>query len=147
MKSLAEIAEADSGRTYAGETANSAAFARTTEWENMKKSRLLVLALIATFVVGMLAGCSFNPNVRKQKYLESGLRYYQKGKYREAVIQFSNAIKVDPRFASAHYQLAESYAKLGIWQSAYNELQRTVDLQPSNLNAQLQLGALLLGSH
>ena len=38
--------------------------------------------------VALLAGCHGDPNVRKQKYLESGKRYSAEGKYREAAIQY-----------------------------------------------------------
>jgi len=85
---------------------------------------ILSLALTATFFVG----CSHDPNVRKQKYLESGERYFDKGKYREASIQFSNAIQVDAHYADAHYQLAQTYLKLQDWPRAYQELVRTVEL-------------------
>ena len=108
----------------------------------MKRSA--VALLLATILCGFFTSCSRDPNVRKQKYLESGKRYYEKAKYREAVIQFSNALQVDPRFAEAHYQLAQSYLKLGAFPSAYNELLRTVDLQPDNAKAQVDLGNLLL---
>src|SRR5437868_7709859 len=102
-----------------------------------------------TFVLLALAICSLNggsrnPAVRKQKYLESGVRYYEKGKYREAVIQFSNALQVDPKFAAAHFRLAQADMKLGALSSAYAELQRTVDLDPKNVEAHLDLGNLLL---
>ena len=50
-------------------------------------------------LAALLTGCSRDPNVRKQKYLESGQRYFDKGQYREAEIQFQNAIQVDARFA------------------------------------------------
>ena len=96
------------------------------------KSRLvLVLALLAL----LLTGCSRDPNVRKQKYFESGQRYYAEGKYREAVIQFLNATKVDSTFAEAHYQLAQSYLKMQDWQHAYFEISRTLELQPNHYKA------------
>jgi tetratricopeptide (TPR) repeat protein len=109
-----------------------------------KQAALLVVisAILLTFTLA----CSRDPNVRKQKYLESGKRYVEKQKYREAVIQFSNALQVDPRFADAHYQLAQAYFKLGAFQSAYAELMRTVELQPNNMAAQVDLGNLLLGA-
>jgi Tfp pilus assembly protein PilF len=81
---------------------------------------LLVLGLTSLF----LAGCSRDPNIRKQKYYESGQRYFAKGKYREAVIQFSNAVQVDPRFGDAHYKLAQTYLKLQEWPRAWQELSR-----------------------
>ena len=69
------------------------------------------LFLVLGLSAAVLTGCSRDPNVRKQKYLESGQRYFAKGKYREAAIEFRNATEVDPTFAAAHYQLAESFIK------------------------------------
>ena len=91
-----------------------------------------------------MAGCHRDPNVRKQKYLESGNRYSEQGKYREAAIQYMNALKVDKSFPEAHYALAQTYMHLGQYSGAYAELTRTVDLQPANLKARIDLGNLLL---
>jgi Tfp pilus assembly protein PilF len=92
----------------------------------------------------LLAGCHGDPNVRKQKYLQSGERYSAKGKYREAAIQFSNALKIDKSYADAHYALAQTYEHLGQFSGAYGELVRTVDLQPTNYKARIDLGNLLI---
>ena len=92
----------------------------------------------------LLAGCHGDPNVRKQKYLESGERYSAEGKYREAAIQYLNALKVDKNFADAHYALAQAYEHLGQFSAAYGELARTVDLQPTNYKARIDLGNLLI---
>ena len=62
-------------------------------------SAMLVLSLAVAFTVG----CHRDPNVRKQKYLESGKRYEASGKYKEAVIQFSNALKIDKSFPDAYF--------------------------------------------
>ena len=97
-------------------------------------------------VVALLAGCHGDPNVRKQKYLESGERYSAEGKYREAAIQYLNALKVDKNFADAHYALAQAYEHLGQLSGAYGELVRTVDLQPTNFTARIDLGNLLIMS-
>src|SRR5882762_7926361 len=99
----------------------------------------LVLALLFT-------GCSRDPNVRKQKYFESGTRYFDKGKYREAAIQYSNALQVDSRFAQAHYQLGETYLKLHDWNRAFQELSRSVELAPDNYAAQVDLANLLIST-
>jgi len=53
------------------------------------------LFLVCFLIAALFMGCSRDPNVRKQKYLESGDRYFAKGRYREAAIQYSNAVQVD----------------------------------------------------
>jgi tetratricopeptide (TPR) repeat protein len=92
----------------------------------------------------LLAGCSSDPSTRKHAYLTSGDKYYQFGKYQEAVIQFRNALQIDPRFAEAHWQLARAYMKLQNTDAAYHELANTVTLEPNNADAQLELASLLL---
>ncbi len=92
----------------------------------------------------MLTGCSRDPNVRKQKFLESGNRYRDKGKFREAAIQYANAIQVDARFSEAHFQLGEMYLKLKDYNHAFSELSRSVDLTPDNYPAHLDLARLLI---
>jgi Tfp pilus assembly protein PilF len=72
---------------------------------------VLALGLIATIFVG----CSRDPNVRKQKYYESAQRYAEKGQYREAAVQYKNAIQIDSTYGNAHYGLAQSFLKLQQW--------------------------------
>jgi tetratricopeptide (TPR) repeat protein len=95
-------------------------------------------------LAALLTGCARDPNVRKQKYLESGQRYFDKGQYREAEIQFENAIQVDSRFADAHYKLALAAMKLQQWPTAYQELLTTVQIQPDQYAAHLDVANLLI---
>ncbi len=106
--------------------------------------RRLSTAFTALALMGVVIGCHHDPNVQKQKYLESGKRYASESKYKEAAIQFSNALKVDRNFPEAHYQLGTVYLKMGSVMPAYAELSRTVALQPSNIQARIDLGNLLL---
>jgi cellulose synthase operon protein C len=104
---------------------------------------VLVLGLLAV----VLTGCSRDPSVRKQKYFESGQRYYAEGKYREAVIQFLNATQVDSTFAAAHYQLAQTYLKMQDWQHAYLEISRTLELQPDHYKAHADMANMLAADY
>jgi tetratricopeptide (TPR) repeat protein len=113
-----------------------------------KQRRMKIAQVSAATAVSLTllftAGCHRDPNVVKQKYLESGKRFEASGKYKEAVIQFSNALKVDKTYGDAHYELAKTYMKMGNAMPAYAELVRTVDANPSNLQARVDLGNLLL---
>jgi tetratricopeptide (TPR) repeat protein len=66
----------------------------------MRSIALILLAAVA------LVSCNRDPNVAKKRYLESGNKYFEKGRYKEASIQYRNAIKIDPKYGEAHYRLA-----------------------------------------
>lgn len=102
----------------------------------------------ATLVMAgtLIAGCHGDPSVRKQRYLESGTRYSLEGKYREATIQYLNALKFDEDFPEAHYGLAKAYEHLGQFAEACSELERTVDSEPANYRARIDLGNLLFAT-
>jgi tetratricopeptide (TPR) repeat protein len=102
--------------------------------------RRWLLALLLCLSVG----CTRDPSVRKQKFFASGQKYFANGQYREAIIEFNNAVQIDPRFADGHYRLAESYIKVQSWALAYQELARTVELEPANYAAHLELANLLI---
>ena len=110
----------------------------------MRHTLFVRVALVLGLVAVLLTACSHDPNVRKQKYFESGERYYAKEKYREAIIQYRNAVEVDPNFGSAHYQLSQAYLKLQDMQHAYTELSRTLELQPDNYKARADIVNLLV---
>jgi len=112
----------------------------------MSRSVAVRLLLVGFLVPALFTACNRDPNVRKQKFLESGNRYRDQGKFREAAIQYANAVQVDPRFAEAHYQLGETYLRLKDYQRAYGELSRTVDLNPNNYAAQLEMANMLVAS-
>src|SRR3984885_8778410 len=104
-----------------------------------------VSAILAmSLAVGLTSGCHRDPNKQKQRYLESGKRYADQGKLLEARIQFTNALKVDRNFGDAHYQLSKVFMKQGSVMPAYGELMRTVDLQPNNIPARIDLGNMLV---
>ncbi len=111
----------------------------------MRNHRLAVVLFVATAVfVSFTAGCTRDPKVRKQKYMDSGAAYMKQNKYREAIIEYANAVKIDGGDANAHYALAQAYMKAQVWNGAFAELMRTVEIQPGLLAAELDLGNLYL---
>ncbi len=104
-----------------------------------------LLAVTTLFVaLAFLSGCHRDPTVAKQKYMESGKRYAAEGKWREATIQFSNALKIDRNDPDVHFELGKTYLHMGRFGPAYAEIQHTVDLDPTNFNARISLANLLL---
>src|SRR5579863_1232450 len=101
---------------------------------------------LCVILVVCLGGCSRNPEVRKRNYLDKGNSYFQKAKYREAIIEYQNAIQIDPKFGDAHFGLAKVFLQQGDWNHAYQELSLAVEYNPANWQAQIALGNLMLAS-
>src|SRR4051812_48677212 len=101
---------------------------------------LAVAALLAA------AACSKNPEAAKQEYLKSGDRFMEQKKYREAIVQYRNAIQQDPRFGDARLKLAKAYTQTGELQGAFREYVRAADLLPTNLAAQVNAATFLLAA-
>ena len=56
--------------------------------------------------------CSRNPEVAKSQYLESGNKYFERGKYKQARIMYKDAIQKDRLFGPAYYKLGLTAIKL-----------------------------------
>ena len=108
------------------------------------KSACATPLILLVFGAACLAGCSSNPNQRQMRYMDSGIKYFSNHKYQEAIIQFRNAVQIDPKFAAAHYQLARAYLAAGNPAAAFREFNQTAGLDPGNLDAKLNLAKLLI---
>jgi tetratricopeptide (TPR) repeat protein len=97
------------------------------------------------FCVAVLTvGCTFDPSVKKQRYLESGNRYFDQGQYAAAIVEYRNAISIDETFGQARKRLAEAYARTGNDRGAFGEFVRAADLLPADVSVQLNAGKMLL---
>lgn len=108
----------------------------------MKKAVSALVVLLC-----LVAACNRDPNVAKKKYVENGNRYFEKGKYKEALIMYRNALKRDMRFGEAYYRSALAELKLNQYTAAARDLQRAVELQPDNLDAHTRLANLYLNAY
>ena len=111
----------------------------------MRSIRLI--AVVLAVLVG-LASCSRDPSVVKKRYLESGNKYFDKGRYKEASIQYRNALKRDQKYGPAYYKLAQVSLKTGDISGAVSALRRAVELlhddQPDHWDAMVRLSEVYL---
>jgi tetratricopeptide (TPR) repeat protein len=105
-----------------------------------------LLALLVIIGMSAVVACSSDVAARKQRFLESGNRYIQDGKTAEAIIEYRNAIAIDPKFGGARSRLAEAYAKTGQANSALGEYVRAADLLPDDIEIQLSAGTYLMAA-
>ena len=98
---------------------------------------LLILLLMCT-------GCAHDPNTQVQKLMQKADVYFSHGQFPEALLIYGRALQSNPNLAAAHYGSAQCYLQLGNWSAAFHELQKTIELEPENWRARLDLGKLYL---
>src|SRR5208283_637644 len=79
-----------------------------------------------------LVSCSRDPNVAKRRYLESGNRYFDRGKYKEAAIMYGDALQKDRLWGPAHYKLGLTWIKTGNLGGAVGELRKAIERLPKD---------------
>ena len=101
------------------------------------------MRLLALVLAAVLAGaCSRHPF---EGFFTSGSRHLAAKQYAEAVLEFQNAVRVQPGSADAQMKLGEAYAGLGRPAHAAAAYQRACELDPANTEACVEAAAALLG--
>ena len=111
------------------------------KWVN-KMSKKRAGLFVVTTLVGLFAGCSFDPKVAAKKYVTNGNKYYDRGKYKEASIMYRRALSKDMRNADAWYRLGLTNMKLSILPEARRDFLRAMELDPNNTDAVVKLGEI-----
>lgn len=94
--------------------------------------------------VVLLAACGGNPDERKRQHVARGNQYLEQKQYREAILEYRNAVALDERFGEARAKLADAYARDGNAAGAFGEYVRAADLLPNDAEIQLTAGEYLL---
>jgi Tfp pilus assembly protein PilF len=85
----------------------------------MERATKLKFAVIAMSVSLLFSACARDPQKAKAKYLAEGQKYMKRGQYGDASVEFRNALRLDPRFVDAYYQLAQADLAQRDWRGAY----------------------------
>src|SRR6266478_3113568 len=90
----------------------------------MLSSKRQIHTSILLIAAALLFGaCARDPQKAKAKYLAAGEKYMKQKQYGDAAVEFRNAIRLDPRFVDAYYQLAQAELAQQNWAGAYGDLQ------------------------
>src|ERR1700682_4778183 len=111
---------------------------------SFKLRRLTLLFALFLPASSLMWSCHRDPATRIQKAMERGDREFNEGKYPEAIIYYGQALQETSSDAKEHDKLAQCQMKLGSFASAFREFARTVELDPQNWTAQLELAKLSL---
>src|SRR6185369_1748219 len=74
-----------------------------------------------------------------RKLYKEGVKYGLAGLYSQAAATFEQVVQLDPQFADAHFALGHAYFDMRSWAKAAKALQRAIELNPKDIEAQDRL--------
>src|SRR5437667_12167553 len=99
-------------------------------------------------LLALFASCSRDPNLVKVRYLNSGNKYFERAKYKEASIMYRTALQKDAKYGEAYYRLALTDLKAKQPYAAVMSFRRAVELlkpdQPERMDARIKLADVYL---
>lgn len=102
------------------------------------------MAVLLFIGLALVMGCSRSPEAKKARYLERGDRYFKQEKYREATLEYRNALRLEENNAHAVRQLGLAHYQTGEMGQAYRYLLRAQQLTPDDLDVRKKLGTIYL---
>src|SRR5689334_2777501 len=103
------------------------------------------LQVLIAASVSWHAGCARLAD-RRAAYLAKGKAYLEQKDGARAVLEYRNAVRLDPKDAEAHYQLGMAYLLAKAVPQAFAEFNQTVQLKPSHTQAQVRMAELMIAT-
>jgi len=104
----------------------------------------LKLGILLILSVAMILFSCASEEEKKAAHFEKGKAYFEKGDYKAAIIEFKNAIQIDPKYKEVYSHLGEAYLKVGDLRGAFRAYAILAELDPNNTEAQLKLSSFLM---
>ncbi len=103
----------------------------------------LIFAILTTL---MLFSCqqSDEPEPTAQELIDKARDYVRKDNIWHAIIEYENAIQLDPENETIYFELAENYMLFNNINKAIKAFQKTATINPKNIEAKLRLGQLYI---
>jgi tetratricopeptide (TPR) repeat protein len=109
----------------------------------MPRTSFATSTVLLLAVAVLTASCS-DPQVKKQDHLKRGDQYAAEKKDDFAVIEYANAVRLDPKFGEARWKLAQTLERMNDFRAAFPEYVRAADALPNDRDAQIKATEILL---
>jgi tetratricopeptide (TPR) repeat protein len=104
---------------------------------------LIVTAGIVSFIaIGVIAWLFITPNSldAAMVFYQKGVTNYEQANYKGAIQNFSEAIKINTKYAQAYNRRGDAYYRLGNYEKAQQDSSEAIRLNPADANAYYDRG-------
>ena len=100
--------------------------------------------MLVAVVLALAAGCARSPEARKARHLDRGDRYAKAEKYRDAIIEYRNVLRIEAANGQAIRGLGLAHFALGEMGQAFRFLHHAQEGEPDNAEVRLRLASIYL---
>jgi len=108
------------------------------------RTKVLVTTSLLILVLSLYSCASREE--KRDSFLKKGISLYEAGQYNKAILEFKNALQLDPDFAPGYFYLGRAYFKQGDIKKARGNLSKALELDEGLDEACLGLGMILVSS-
>ena len=109
-----------------------------------RSSYCIAVAGISLFIC--LSGCKKSPQKVRAERVARAAAFMKEERYGDAIIEYENAIKADPKSPELYAMLGGAYMKNTEYREAYVTFEKQLQLSPGDYQAQLAIGQIFLRS-
>src|SRR2546430_562797 len=95
------------------------------------RSRFLVIGSLVLAASTMLVSAARAQNLTAKEYADRGNGLAAQGKLQEAIVEYSNAIRTDPKYAKAYAYRGNTYLRLRNDPLALKDAEEAIKLDPA----------------
>ena len=110
---------------------------------NIFKSIFFSFLIVSSFCSTMKADSLKNKDLAIHYFMQGEFLLNQ-GNYALAVLEFQDALDIDPNASTIHVSIADAYRRLGRSKRAEDHLKIAIDLDPKDISGRELLGQLYL---
>ncbi|MFQ5933127.1 MAG: tetratricopeptide repeat protein [Dehalococcoidia bacterium] len=115
---------------------------KPTSWKPLYVIGGITIAFLFAFACGAVLFAVSNPDVPEdptpipratsaEEYVTRGLDFADQGDFQNAILDFTEALRLAPEFYQAYYNRGITYNKLKQYQQAIDDFTRALELNPS----------------
>ena len=98
----------------------------------MNRAILVFLLVSVLLVTGVLAGCGDSAKDTAAWHVEQGIKLFEQGDYEAAMLEYDEAIRLDPEYGRAYYDRGTIFGALGQHEQAIQEYSQAIRLDPED---------------
>ena len=95
------------------------------------------------FIFLLILACA-SKEERIEEFISDGKKFMKKGEYKKAILEFKNALQLDPKNPKALFYLGKAYLSLKEFRKAYSSFLRAIEEDPGYDDARVEIASLLV---